>query len=217
MREQIQHRLRDVVWRELPVGATGIATATEAGGDRTGHDVGNADVVVPHFLHQRLAELVQAGLGSAIRSAVGEPVLAGQAADVDDPPATPLAQVRDRGVAAVKNAAQVGIEDLPPLGGGHVGNRRKQPHASVVDEDVEAAEPRRGIRDRFGGLRLVLDVSFQRKRLASELCPRGFECRWIASGDRYRRTGVSQRTGDREPDTARSAGDDGGAPGERCR
>ena len=90
---------------------SGAAAAAESGRDRPRHHVADADVVVAHLLHQRFAERVQAGLRRAVGGAAGKRVLAGQAADVDDPAAAALPQVRNRGVAAVEDAAEVRVDD----------------------------------------------------------------------------------------------------------
>src|SRR5262249_59903733 len=60
--QEIADDFRDLLRRNLPVGARGFVSARERGGNRSRHDVADANVVVPHFLHQRLAERVQPGL-----------------------------------------------------------------------------------------------------------------------------------------------------------
>src|SRR5437870_2214679 len=62
--EQVDDDLGDVLRREFPVAAAG--SAGEAGGDRPWHHVADADVVVPHLLHERLAELVEPGFRRAV-------------------------------------------------------------------------------------------------------------------------------------------------------
>src|SRR6185295_3875398 len=87
--DQINDHFRDIVRRELPVSrwTAWRFTAGEAGRDRTRHDIADADVVVTNFLHQSFTEGVDRRFRGAVRRATGEGVLAGQAADVDDPAA----------------------------------------------------------------------------------------------------------------------------------
>ena len=134
----------------------------EPGRHRARHHVADADVVVAHLLHQRLAERVQARLRRAVGGAAGNGVLAGQAADVDDVAAAALAQVRHRRVAGVEDAGQVGVDHLGPLRGRHVGDVGEDADAGVVDQDVEAAEPRDGGGDRALDLVVAAHVGPQR-------------------------------------------------------
>ena len=105
----------------------------EAGIDRSWQDIRHADAVVANLLHQRLAEGVQRRLRRTVGGAVDEGVLAGQAADVDDPAAAARLEVRQRGVAAVEDAAQVRVDDAVPLIHRHLGHRSEHADASVVD------------------------------------------------------------------------------------
>src|SRR5436189_140478 len=66
------------------VGAFHLVAARKSSGDRSRHDVGDADVVVTHFLHQRFTEGVQSGLRRTIRSRTGERVFSRKTTDVDD-------------------------------------------------------------------------------------------------------------------------------------
>ena len=118
--------------------------AGEAGRDRSGQDVGHANVVVAQLLHQRFAERVERGLRRAVGGAAGKRILRREAADVDDPPAAPVAQVWNRRLAAVEHAGEVGADDAVPLVVRHIGDRHADADAGVVDEHVEAAELRDG-------------------------------------------------------------------------
>ena len=60
----------------------------------------------------------------------------------------PRASGGQRRVTAVEDAAQVRVDDAVPLFDGHVGNGTKHADAGVVDQDVETAELRDGLRER---------------------------------------------------------------------
>ena len=135
-----------------------VGPPAEAGRDRSGHDVADPDVVVANFLHQRFAERVQTGLRCAVRRAAHERVLAREAADVDDPSAAAALEMRKRGGAAVEDAAEVGVDDVLPVAGRHVGDVREVADAGVVHEHVESAEALdRGV-DRPAGFVRLPDV-----------------------------------------------------------
>ena len=74
--------------------------------------------------------------------------------------------------AAVEDAAEVRVDDVLPVAGGHVGDVREMSDAGVVHEDVEAAEPLdRGVDCAAGFVRLP-DVGPHREhRICRE--PRG--------------------------------------------
>jgi len=105
---------------------------------------------MPHFLHQRFTERVDGCFRGAVRRAAGKGVLAGQAADIDDPATAAPLHVRNRGVAAVEHAAHVGIDDVVPRRHVHVGDVAEDADAGVVHENVESAEAaRRFVNGRF--------------------------------------------------------------------
>ncbi len=119
--------------------------STKAGIHGSWQHIRHTDAVVAHLLHQRLTEGVQRGLRRTVGGAVDEGVLAGQAADVDDPAAAASLEVRQRGVAAVEDAAQVGVDDAMPLIHRHLGHRSEHADASVVDQDVETPKGGHGL------------------------------------------------------------------------
>ena len=92
--QQVDDHLADVFRLNLPVGPIRRAAAAEPGRNRTRHDVGHPDVVVAHFLHQRLENALRPARCAVRRRRAW--ILAGEAADVDDPAAAALPQVRDR-------------------------------------------------------------------------------------------------------------------------
>ncbi len=93
MDDQVDHDSSHVFGRQLPLGSrAGVGSAEPCEHGPRAHRA-DADAVVTKLLHQRLAKRIQAGLGGRVRGAAGERVLAGQAADVDDPAAAALAQV----------------------------------------------------------------------------------------------------------------------------
>ena len=61
-------------------------------------------------------------------------------------------------MAAVEDAAEVGVDDLVPLLDGHVGDVGERADAGVVDQDVEAAERAHGLVDRARRVVGIADV-----------------------------------------------------------
>ena len=66
--------------------------------------------------------------------------LLGEAADVDDPAAAALFEVRNGGVTAVKDAGEIRVEHAVPFLHRRLGDGLEHANAGVVDQDVEAAE-----------------------------------------------------------------------------
>ena len=163
---QIEHHLRDIFGPQLPV-VRGIRVPHEVGVHGTRADVAHADAVLPHFLEQHFAERVDAGLRRAVARAAGHHVLAGEAADVDDVRLAAPAHMRDRGVAAVEDAGEVGVDHAPPVLV-RLGLHRAEPaDAGVVDEDVEPAEaPDRFFHHRFNR-QMVANVGGKRQQLGA--------------------------------------------------
>ncbi len=118
--QKVDDDLGDVFRLDLPVGAIGAAPAAESGRDRARHHAADPDVVVAHLLHQRFRERVEAGLRGAVGRAAGKRILSRQAADVDDPAAAPLPQVRNGRVAAIEDAAEVRVDHRLPVRDRHV-------------------------------------------------------------------------------------------------
>ena len=140
MLQKVDDDLGDVFRLDLPVGAIGAAPAAESGRDRARHHAADPDVVVAHLLHQRFRERVETGLRGAVGRAAGKRILSRQAADVDDPAAAPLPQVRDGRVAVVEDAAEVRVDHRLPVGDRHLRGILQQGDPGVVHEHVEAAE-----------------------------------------------------------------------------
>ena len=78
-----------------------------------------------------------------------------------------LPQERDRRLRAERVALEVHAEDLVPALGGGVLHRVIEPHAGVVDEDVEPAEALRRLPHERRGLVLVLHVRFHEHDIAA--------------------------------------------------
>src|SRR5688572_13664366 len=76
--EQVADDVADVVGGNLPLGPLGSISG-EIGRHRAGREAGDADVVVPHLLHERFAERVQSGLRRAVGRGSDEGVLSRQA------------------------------------------------------------------------------------------------------------------------------------------
>lgn len=118
----------------------------ELGRHRSRQDHADADAIETNLLHERLAERHESRFRGAICSAAGESVAAGEARDVDDPPATRSAQRRNRRARAVERPGQVDVDGAMPVGVEHRRDVAEDADARVVDEHVESAEAR----DRVG-------------------------------------------------------------------
>src|SRR6185503_5316011 len=107
---------------------------------RTGHDVADFDSVVPHLLHQRLAESVETELRGVIGGHARVWISAGQRRNVDDVTATPLLHFGDRFVAAIENAEQIRFQHRAKVFGRGLFDAFENTNTRVVDENVEAAQ-----------------------------------------------------------------------------
>src|SRR5262249_10440630 len=217
--QEIADDFRDLLRRNLPVGARGFVSARERGGNRSRHDVADANVVVPHFLHQRLAERVQPGLRRTVGRAVRERILSREAADVDDEAAAAPAHVRQRGMACVEHAGEIRVDHFGPLFGRHRGDVGEDADARVVDQNVESAKARHGGVDGALHVRVPPHVGLQRldrsrsRRL--DRAARGRQVRRISAGDRDLHAVGDERARDREADATRSACDERHLPADR--
>ncbi len=135
----MQHGFREVLGGDLPFRA-GHSVAAKLGLDTAGHNRADPDVVVPQVLHDSFGETDQAEFGRIVGGPAWEGILARQAADVDDEPASALFHQGDRLTRTVEGATQIRVDDLPPLRRVHLGYRRKSPDAGIVDKEVESAE-----------------------------------------------------------------------------
>ena len=119
------------------------------------------------------------------------------------------AEVRDRRVAAVEDAAQVRPMHPLPILDAQIGDVCEHADGGVVDEDVESAESGGGRVDGARRIARLLEVGADRDDPAPTCggLRRGLERRLIASGNRNVRTGRRQRTGDGQADPPRPAGD----------
>ena len=110
-----------------------------------GHDVADADVVVPDFLHQRFAEGVQPGFRRAVRQRRPRRrfLPARLLMLMIQPAAAPL-HFGNRGAGAVEHAAQVRVDHLPPVVEAHLADVGESADAGVVHQDVDGAEALHG-------------------------------------------------------------------------
>lgn len=106
--------------------------------DETGAEGVDLDVEARELLGGGLREADDAGFGRGVVRLAEVAHLADDRGHVDDAAAAALDQVRQGGVGAVKDAAEVGGDDLLPLLDGHTPNRPIAVDAGVVNEDVEA-------------------------------------------------------------------------------
>nr|UXE45183.1 malate dehydrogenase [uncultured bacterium] len=210
MMQKADHDISDFIGRYLPIGALRRVAAGEFRRDRTGHHVADANVVVPHFLHQRFAERVQTSLRRAVRGGAGERIRPGQTADIDDVAAAAASQVRQGGVARVEGPGEIRVEDFGPCLRRHVADVREDTNACVVDNDVEAPESGDRRRDRALDCRVLTHVGFKRLQTAGarafKASPRLREMRPASAGNRHLRAIREERVCDREADASRSSG-----------
>src|SRR4051812_347672 len=213
VREQIEDDLRNVLGGQLPVSLAAAPAVAEPGRHRSRHHVADADVVVANFLHQRFAERVQARLGRAVRRAAGERVLAGQAADVDDPAAAAAAHLGNRGARAVEDAAQVRVDHLAPVLDAHVAGVGEAADAGVVDQDVDRAEALdRGAHEPLGLARHAHVATHRvHARAAAELLLRSRQIVLFTRADDDLHAAIEERARDCKSDPFGSPGDDGDA------
>ena len=210
MLEQIDHHLA----RRPPARASSRAppvTAAEAGRDRSRHDVADADVVVPDLLHQRFAERVQPGLRRAVRRAAGERVLAGQAADVDDPAAAAPAQLREspRGSSRTRRSDSCRSSAASRRSSCRRRSRTTPTPALLTrmsrPPNVFTASPT--ARAASSGMLHVGADGVRSSVPSGTLVDGRVERRLIPPGDHDARAGCGQRLRDRQADALRSARD----------
>ncbi len=220
VRHEIDHDLRDVFRAQLPFVA-GIGLSHEVGVHRTGLDVADANAVVPHFLHQRFAERVDGRLRRAVRNAAHERIAPGKAADVDDVAAAAPPQMRDRRLAAVEDAGHVGVHHPAPVVVPLRFEAAEPSDAGVVDENIDAALPPRGLVDERLHGKMVAHVGRKgqharaSRRDAAELGFGFLEMIFLDAADRDVRALLKERRRNRAPDAARAARDDGDLTFER--
>src|SRR5215207_327219 len=145
--EEVYDDARDVLRLKLPGVLLAHRAAAELGVDRAGHDVADLDAVVPHLLHERLAEAVERELRGVVGGHPRVRVRAGQRRNVDDVAAAPPLHLGDGRAAAVEDAEQVRLQHRAKLLGRSLLDGFEEPDARVVDEHVHAAELLGGVRD----------------------------------------------------------------------
>src|ERR1700694_2067134 len=116
----------------------------------------------------------------------------------------------------MKDALNVGAEDLLPTACRKLLERRAPHDAGVVHEDVELSEPlSRGLRELLGALR-CRHVARDRLAVAErgELPRGGLEIIRLARGDDHARTGLHEPARDHQPDPTRAARHERGLTGD---
>jgi hypothetical protein len=73
-------------------------------------------------------------------------------------PLPPLSHVWQHRTAAVEDAREIGVDHVVPLLDGHGGNRGEHPHAGIVDQYVDPAEPCGGSVERTLDVRILANV-----------------------------------------------------------
>src|SRR3989441_950402 len=118
--------------------------------DAAGADGVDRDGVRRQLLGHDLGEADHAELRRRVGAAAGGAALARHRGHVDDPPAAARQHVRDHGAAHQERALEIDIDDEVPRLLWHlpeqatIGTVRG---GGVVDEHIDAAEPREGVRD----------------------------------------------------------------------
>src|SRR5712691_6908294 len=118
--------------------------------DAAGADGVDRDAVRRQLLGHDLGEADHAELRRRVGAAPGGAALARHRGHVDDPPAVARQHVRDHGAAHQERALEIDIDDEVPRLLWHlpeqatIGTVRG---GGVVDEHIDAAEPREGVRD----------------------------------------------------------------------
>src|SRR5215813_12769474 len=87
--------------------------------------------------------------------------------DVDDAAAPGLPEERNRRLRGKRVSLEIDAEDLVPALGASLFHRVIQPDAGVVDEDVEPAEPLRGLANEGRGFGLAFHVRFHEYDLSA--------------------------------------------------
>jgi hypothetical protein len=123
----------------------------------------DVDVEARELLGGGLREADDAGLGRSVVRLAEVAHLADDRGHVDDAAAAALDEVREGGVRAVEDAAEVGGDDLLPLLDGHAADGAVAVDAGVVDEDVEPAELLDGRLDQGSALVRVSDAGVDRQ------------------------------------------------------
>src|SRR5262249_44387137 len=118
------------------------------------------------------------------------------------------------GGAEKERALEIDVDDVVPLGPGHLGGRLLQRPAGIVDEQINASECRAGLRDRLGDALLGAQLERDRKELAAAQFRIGDQFGKpvrLDVGDREIVTGTSEGQRGGAADTRRGTGDQGGA------
>ena len=163
-RDDLGHVFR---WRHLaqrqPCGGLGqVRVSREIGGDPAGsHGIGQHPIA-GEPAGDALGQREQPSLGSPVRQVIGviAPV-GGSAGDIDDDAARPAGKMADGEPAQVRGCTQVEGQVVGPAlrPVNWVLNRRGDPGAGVVDQNVDYAPPGQCFLPQGGGARLVEQVN----------------------------------------------------------
>jgi hypothetical protein len=179
-----------------------------------GTDGGDPDTVPGELQAQGVGQSHESVLARAVGRHVRDRHLAADRGDVDDPPLA-LPQMGERCADEVERPPEVHLHGVLEILQAHVLERAHLHHASVVDQDVEAAEALD--RGRHGPLRVLAPphVAGQREDPVMadrrELAPGDVELVRIARQDREARPLQGELAGDEETEAARAPGDQGHA------
>ena len=181
----------------------------ELGQEVAGADAINLNVVLGPFNGHAAGQLLQATLRGGVGRDGSTGDLARQRADVDDLAATVRNHPRCHRSGDEEGPRQVGCKHPVPVGERELGQGTALLHASVVDEDVDAAERGLGLGDPGDHCSLVGHVKADRDRArdAGERRPDPFG---VAAMDCNARAGGGEALGDGEADAGGGAGYEGG-------
>src|SRR5690606_42112864 len=133
---EVQHRLGDVLWLDLPGVRVTNRAVVELGSDRAGQDRRDAHALLTQVQHRGLREPDQAELAGVVRGAPGEEVDAGQAGDRDDHAARVLESL-GCGLDREEDAGEVRVYDSPPRRLANPVSRPARPYPGVRCDHAE--------------------------------------------------------------------------------
>jgi hypothetical protein len=144
--------------------------------------------------------------------------MGGEAADVHDRACPALLEIGQAGLHAVERTVENDAGDRAPLFQRHVLECLLGAHRRVVDQDVDAAEARRGGRNHFLHCRAVGNIGSDAERLAARAPDLARDCLGFlevgADVDDDSGAAVGKRERDAAADIAPGAGNDGDAARE---
>src|SRR5689334_12752370 len=163
---------------------------------------------MPNLLHQRLTKPIQPKLRRVIRGHLRMWISSRERRDIKYVSPASLPHQRNRFVTAIENPEYIRFEHCAKVFRTHRLNRRENPDAGIVDENVGATE-RCKHRLHLIVMTHIADVPRDRARSnCIQFRDRVLEVRFYARSDGHVRTGAYKRFRNRTPDPTRSARND---------